>query len=147
MLFDPQKVPFSYHESFLCISWLEDAFWLRSVRGGDEHTDLGRLLRLEVLQDGQPCEPKWSLAPEVLTATTAAGTLGLAFDGPNRIVLSAQGLGLRLATLRVHLLVVQAGTIDLDDELLAHCIDHADTHTVQAAGHLVPLTTELAAGV
>ncbi len=97
-MFDPKKVPFSYRESFLCISWLEDGFWLRSVRGGDEHTDFGRLLRLEVLEDGQPCTPEWSLEPDALTARTAKGHLSLAFDGAERIVLQAQGLGLRLSS-------------------------------------------------
>jgi putative isomerase len=47
-LFDPRKVPLSIAESFLCVSWLgeDQAFWLRNLRGGDEHTNQGRLLRL-----------------------------------------------------------------------------------------------------
>ena len=98
MLFDPQKVPFSTRESFLCISWLEDGFWLRSVRGGDEETDLGRLLRVQVLSDGQICTPEWSLAPEALTARLGEGWLSFAFDGGERIVVAGQGLGLRLST-------------------------------------------------
>lgn len=56
-LFDPHKVPLSVAASFLCVSWLakDKAFWLRNLRGGDEHTNQGRLLRLvlpEELVDG-----------------------------------------------------------------------------------------------
>ena len=97
-LFDPRKVPFSTRESFLCISWLKDGFWLRNLRGGDEHTDLGRLLRLEVLVDGLPVVADWSLAPEAMTARTARGNLRLSFDGADRIVLAATEVGLRLSS-------------------------------------------------
>lgn len=97
-LFDPRKVPFSTRESLLCISRLDDGFWLRNLRGGDEHTDLGRLLRLEVLVDGLPVVADWSLAPEAMTARTARGNLRLSFDGADRIVLAATEVGLRLSS-------------------------------------------------
>ncbi len=81
-LFDPQKVPFSTRESFHCISWLGDAFWLRNLRGGDEHTNLGRLLQIEVLEDDQPCAPHWTLTPDSLQASTPKGTLTLHLRQP-----------------------------------------------------------------
>jgi hypothetical protein len=92
-LFDPRKVPFSRRDSFVAISWIEEdgAFWLRNLRGGDEHTDLGRMLRLEV---SEPAE--WSLTPDCLTAQGQRGVLRFSFDGPDRIVLAGVGLGLRL---------------------------------------------------
>ena len=96
-LFDPQKVPFSTHQSFLCLSFLDGQLWLRNLRGGDEHTDLGRMLRLEVLQDGAPCTLDWTLSPGALTARAGASSLAFSFDGPDRIALHSQGLGLRLS--------------------------------------------------
>lgn len=92
-LFDPRRVPFSCRGSFAAISWIEEdgAFWLRNLRGGDEHTDLGRLLRIEVAAGSA-----WHLTPDCLTARGAGGHLCLAFDGPDRIVIEGQGLDLRL---------------------------------------------------
>ena len=97
-LFDPQKVPFSTHQSFLCLSFLDGALWLRNLRGGDEHTDMGRMLRVEVLENGTPCAPEWALTPGALTARLGTATLAFSFDGTERIVLHAQGLGLRLSS-------------------------------------------------
>ena len=97
-LFDPRKIPFSYRGSFYAISWLAEdgAFWLRNLRGGDEQTDLGRLFRLAVLAEpGQVAD--WSLAPDGLTVTAGAGVLRFVFDGPDRIIVAGQGLGLRLS--------------------------------------------------
>jgi hypothetical protein len=37
--------------------------------------------------------------------------------------------------------------LDLDDDLLGERVDHRDAHAVEAAGHLVGLVVELAAGV
>ena len=56
-------------------------------------------------------------------------------------------LALRLAALRVLLLVAAAVLVDLDEQPLAERVDHADAHAVQTAGHLVALAAELAAGV
>ncbi len=98
MLFDPAKVPFSTHQSFLCLSFIDGALWLRNLRGGDENTDLGRMLRLEVLSQGVPCQPIWSLTPGALTATLDGANLAFSFDGTERIALHAQGLGLRLSS-------------------------------------------------
>ncbi len=98
-LFDPHKVPFSRRGSFHAISWIgqDGAFWLRNLRGGDEHTDLGRMLRLEVLDaSGAVQEAAWRLTPDCLTAHNAAGELRFSFDGPDRISLAGTGLGLRL---------------------------------------------------
>ena len=98
-LFDPQKVPFSRRGSFLAISWIagDGAFWLRNLRGGDENTDLGRLLRLEVVDlSGQVVQPAWTLTPDCLMAQAGDGVLRFAFDGPDRIVLAGHGLRLRL---------------------------------------------------
>lgn len=75
-LWDPMKVPFSVRESFHAVSRLEDGFWLRSLRGGDEHVDQGRLLRMEAVGD-------WALRPERLTA----GGVAFAWDGPDRLVI------------------------------------------------------------
>ena len=97
MLFDPRKVPFSTHQSFLCLSFLEGALWLRNLRGGDEHTDQGRLLRLDVVADGALVAADWTLTPGALTAHVGTAWLALSFDGSERIVLEAQGLGLRLS--------------------------------------------------
>lgn len=98
-LFDPRKVPFSTHGGFIAVSWIAEdgAFWLRNLRGGDEHTDLGRMLRLEALDaSGTPTEADWQLAPDCLTLRSAAGELRLSFDGTDRISLAGQGMGLRL---------------------------------------------------
>ena len=98
-LFDPRKVPFSRKESFLAVSWLEadGAFWLRNLRGGDVDTDLGRLLRLTVLDAaGAPVAADWRLTPECLAAEAGGGWLRLSFDGADRLCLAGQGLGLRL---------------------------------------------------
>lgn len=98
-LFDPRKVPFSTHGSFIAISWIAEdgAFWLRNLRGGDEHTDLGRMLRLEALDAaGTATEADWVLAPDCLTLRSAGGELRLSFDGADRISLAGQGMGLRL---------------------------------------------------
>lgn len=100
-LFDPHKVPFSCRGSFHAVSWIaqDNAFWLRNLRGGDEDTDLGRLLRLTVLcPDGTPVQADWTLHPDHLTATTPHGTLHLTFANPDRLDLSGTGLGLRLET-------------------------------------------------
>lgn len=99
-LFDPRKVPFSVHGSFFAISWIAEdgAFWLRNLRGGDDNTDLGRLLRVEALDaHGQPVKAEWLLAPDCLTLRHKGGELCLSFDGSDRIVLAGQGMGLRLA--------------------------------------------------
>lgn len=98
-LFDPRKVPFSTHGSFVAVSWIAEdgAFWLRNLRGGDEHTDLGRMLRLEPLDAaGTAIEADWTLAPDCLTLRSASGELRLSFDGADRISLAGQGMGLRL---------------------------------------------------
>lgn len=95
-LFDPRKVPFSRRGSFMAITWIEEdgAFWLRNLRGGDEGTDLGRMLRLQVLSEDQV---DWSLAPDCLTASTVKGQLRFVFDGAARLHLQGSGLGLRLS--------------------------------------------------
>lgn len=92
-LFDPHKVPFSRRGSFYAISWIQEdgAFWLRNLRGGDEHTDLGRMLRLEVAG-----AVEWSMTPDCLTAQTSNGVMRFSFDGPDRIAISGHGVGLRL---------------------------------------------------
>lgn len=98
-LFDAKKVPFSRKESFLAISWLaeDQAFWLRNLRGGDEHTDLGRMLRLTVLDaQGDPVDAAWTLHPDCLSASIGAAWLRFVFDGPDRIAVAGHGLGLRL---------------------------------------------------
>ena len=100
-LFDPQKVPFSRRGSFIAISWLAEdaAFWLRNLRGGDEHTDLGRMLRLDLLDtQGAIIDAQWSLTPDCLTARTRDGAIHLSFDGPDRLVFRGNGPGLRLST-------------------------------------------------
>jgi putative isomerase len=98
-LFDPRKVPFSRRGSFIAISWIAEdgAFWLRNLRGGDEHTDLGRMLRLEALDgSGKVVEADWRLAPDCLTLRHGFAEIRLSFDGADRISLAGQGMGLRL---------------------------------------------------
>jgi hypothetical protein len=56
-------------------------------------------------------------------------------------------LALRLAALRVLLLVALAQLVDLDEQALAERVDHADAHAVEATGDLVAVAAELAAGV
>ena len=99
-LFDPKKVPFSRRGSFIAISWLAEdaAFWLRNLRGGDEHTDLGRMLRLDLLNaHGENVDAIWSLTPDCLTAQTKDGAVHFSFDGPDRLVFHSNGPGLRLS--------------------------------------------------
>jgi len=98
-LMDPQRVPFSRRESWLCVSYLAEdhSFWLRNLRGGDEHTDLGRLFRLTPIDAaGQPLQGDWRLSPEALSFHCAAGQLALAFADADTLALSAQGIGLSL---------------------------------------------------
>ncbi len=98
-LFDLRKVPFSRRGSFLAISWVEQdgAFWLRNLRGGDENTDLGRMLRMELLDAAAGVvDAQWRLTPDCLTAHHTLGALQFSFDGPDRICLAGNGLGLRL---------------------------------------------------
>lgn len=100
LLFDPHRVPLSRRGSFFCVSWLEEdgAFWLRHLRGGDERTDLGRLFRLNPLDDGgQPTNGRWTLEPDALSFhAEAGGHLHLAFADADTLALSGTGLGLRL---------------------------------------------------
>ena len=56
-------------------------------------------------------------------------------------------LALRLAALRVLLLVPRAVLVDLDEQPLGERVHHGDAHAVQAAGDLVAVAAELAAGV
>ena len=56
-------------------------------------------------------------------------------------------LALRLAALRVLLLVALAILVDLDEQPLAERVDDADADAVEAAGDLVAVAAELAAGV
>lgn len=99
-LFDPQRVPFSRRESWLCVSWLaeDQAFWLRNLRGGDEHTDLGRLFRLQPLDaQGRAVQGAWTLQPEQLSfAAEGGGSLQFAWADADTLTLQAQGLGLQL---------------------------------------------------
>lgn len=99
-LFDPQRVPFSRRESWFCVSWIaeDQAFWLRHLRGGDEHTDLGRLFRLQVIDaGGQPLAGRWRLQPDQLRFEAEGGaTLQLAWADGDTLALQGQGLGLQL---------------------------------------------------
>ena len=56
-------------------------------------------------------------------------------------------LALRLAALGVLLAVALAVAVDLDEQPLGQRVDDADADAVQAAGHLVAVAAELAAGV
>lgn len=98
-LFDADRVPFSRRGSFLAVSRLaeEDGLWLRSLRGGDEHTDAGRLFRLEVLDPGgTPVPHRAMLAPDCLTLETPVGAVRLAFADADTIAIEGDGAGLRL---------------------------------------------------
>lgn len=100
-LFDPRKVPFSRRGSFLAVSYLagDTAFWIRNLRGGDAGTDLGRMTRITVVdKDGAAVDPTVAIAPDEMSFQDAGGRLAFAFDGPARIVLTGEGLGLKLET-------------------------------------------------
>ncbi|MCV2356346.1 hypothetical protein LNV09_19575 [Paucibacter sp. B2R-40] len=100
LLFDPYKVPFSRRESWLCVSWLaeDQSFWLRNLRGGDEHTDLGRLFRLTPIDAaGLPLQGEWTLRPEALSFRCEQGSIDLVFADADTLALTAQGIGLRLS--------------------------------------------------
>lgn len=99
-LMNPLRVPFSRRESWLCVAWLveDSSFWLRNLRGGDEHTDLGRLFRLTPIDAaGQALQGEWTLKPETLEFRCEQGSLGLAFADADTLALSAQGIALRLS--------------------------------------------------
>ena len=64
-----------------------------------------------------------------------------------RRVADDRELALRLAALGVLLLVALAVLVDLDEQPLAERVDHADTDAVEAAGDLVAVAAELAAGM
>lgn len=95
-LFDPRKVPLSIAGSFLCVSWLADdkAFWLRNLRGGDEHTNQGRLLRLVLplsLLNGA------RLFPDALEFSGEdASSLQIAFLNAETLVIRAANCAIRL---------------------------------------------------
>lgn len=100
-LFDPYKVPFSRRNSFLAISWLSEGpqpgFWLRSLRGGDEHVDDGRLFWLQCCDaEGQPCEVKVALTPDQLRFEGNGGWLALSFADGDTVALQGERLGLML---------------------------------------------------
>ena len=99
-LMDPQRVPFSRRESWLCVSFLSEdgAFWLRNLRGGDEHTDLGRLFRLTPVDAaGQALQGAWRLSPEALSFYSEAGYLALAFADADTLAIACHGIALSLS--------------------------------------------------
>lgn len=100
-LFDPHKVPFSRRNSFLAISWLDQGpqpgFWLRSLRGGDEHVDDGRLFWLQCCDaDGQPCKVKVTLTPDQLHFEGHGGWLAMSFADGDTVAVQGERLGLLL---------------------------------------------------
>ncbi|MBT9456446.1 MAG: hypothetical protein IV097_07475 [Burkholderiaceae bacterium] len=98
-LFNPRSVPLSRRGSWLCVSWIakDSAFWLRHLRGGDEHTDLGRLFKLLPLDgEGRAVHGTWSLRPDSLSFHAEGGELHLAFADGDTLALQGRGLGLRL---------------------------------------------------
>ncbi|MBT9504637.1 MAG: hypothetical protein IV092_25555 [Burkholderiaceae bacterium] len=98
-LFDPRSVPLSRRGSWLCVSWIAEdaAFWLRNLRGGDEHSDLGRLFKLlPVDGEGREVHGTWSLRPDSLSFNAEAGELHLALADADTLALQGSGLGLRL---------------------------------------------------
>ena len=98
-LFDPQSIPFSMNGSFLAISWLREdqAYWIRSLRGGDENTDLGRLLRIKIQnpKDGF-FEPDIQLTTDCLTFGRGEHYVRFVFANRNCILVEGQGLKLVL---------------------------------------------------
>lgn len=89
-LFDPRKVPLSVADSFLCVSWLEQhqGFWIRNLRGGDEGTDHGRLLRLAIPDE---FSGDANLAPDCLSfGRHGVGRFALAFHDAERIVIRSE---------------------------------------------------------
>ncbi|WIT12569.1 hypothetical protein PFX98_02885 [Paucibacter sediminis] len=99
-LFDPQRVPFSRRESWFSVSWLaeDQSFWLRHLRGGDEHTDLGRLFRLQPVDaEGQALQGIWSLQPDQLSFhAEGGGSLQFAWADADTLALQGQGIVLQL---------------------------------------------------
>lgn len=78
-MFDFAHIPFSRFGRFLTISTMEDAVWLRSVKGGDLRPSLGRLCRI-VLPGA-----RWHLSPECLTAETAEGRVAFTIGEGERL--------------------------------------------------------------
>lgn len=97
-LFDPRKVPLSVQDSWLCVSWLgeHDSFWIRTVSGGDEHTDQGRLLRLDLTPDLRDAA---RIAPEGMSfGDSASGRLDIAFFDADTIVIRGETVPVKLQT-------------------------------------------------
>lgn len=77
MLFDFDHIPFSRKGRFLTLCRMqvpgapaERAVYVRSVRGGDERPSLGRLCRVDILDnDGNPLPVSFSIEPDQLIAT------------------------------------------------------------------------------
>ena len=101
--------------------------------------------RLQALQHGAGHELRalagedGGVRPELHGGAGGAAALRRAADDGH--------LPLRLATLGVLLLVSLAVAVHREQQALAERVDDADAHAVQAAGHLVALAAELAAGV
>jgi putative isomerase len=103
-LFDASRLPFSRRGSFLSVSQLEDgAHWLRNLRGGDEHTDVGRLFKLVPLDaQGLPARGAWIIEPDQLRFEGPGGALALAFADGDTLALRGHGFGLRLSLKSKH---------------------------------------------
>lgn len=99
-LFNPRVVPLSRRGSWYCVSWIaeDSAFWLRQLRGGDEHTDLGRLFQLlPVDAEGREVQGEWRLQADSLSFQAETGALHLAFADADTLALQGRGLGLHLS--------------------------------------------------
>ena len=72
---------------------------------------------------------------------------GAGLAATRRCVADDEHLALRHAALGVLLTVVLAVAVDLDDQPFGQGVDDGDADAVEAAGHLVAVATELAAGV
>lgn len=103
MLFDIAHIPFSRRERFLTLSMMsvpgataEQALYLRFVAGGDERPSLGRLCRVDFLDEaGNPKNPNFELAPERLIARSGPGEVTFVIGEGERLHIRGMRIGVR----------------------------------------------------
>lgn len=103
MLFDIDHIPFSRRGRFLTLSMMAvpggegtRVLYLRFVAGGDERPSLGRLCRVEFLDEaGNRATPAFELAPEQLIARIGEGEIAFAIGEGECLHLRGREAGVR----------------------------------------------------
>ena len=98
-LFDLNHLPFSFPESFLCISTLaHNQVWLRNVRGGDERNDDGKLFHLQLLNlAGEELNFSSCLSPDSLRLQHGDASAEICFADGDTLLIRLHKAGLRLS--------------------------------------------------